>query len=185
MSRESVKNAARIAEELGVPVPTSTRTVASEDEAREIARTLSEHRRAMRRAERLEVVRALREEGHSTRAIAGAVGVDKRQVQRDLQHVGTVSPPETVTGTDGKSYPATRKGLSRTAPATRERERQIESCRGRGRYPGGYTRSTSSSTPPQNLAPSRLYTRCNMRNPTANRYAGDRKSVTTSPGWSS
>lgn len=78
-----------------------------EDEAHAIARTLNEDRRAMPRAERLEVVKALRDEGHSTRAIAGAVGVDHSTVVRDLSG-GASAPPAQVTGTDGKSYPAAR-----------------------------------------------------------------------------
>jgi hypothetical protein len=54
------------------------------------------------------VVADLREEGHSLRAIAGAVGVDKERVRQDLAGVED-STPATVTGRDGKSYPAKRE----------------------------------------------------------------------------
>lgn len=117
----------RIAGELGVDVPTTTHIVASEDEAREIARTLNEDRRAMPRAERLEVVKALREEGHSVRAIAGAVGSPPSTIQRDLSVVrnGTTEP-ERITGLSGKSYPATRA----PQPAAQPERRRVPGVRG-------------------------------------------------------
>ncbi len=46
-----------------------------------------------------------REQGHSLRAIAGAVGVTQTQVARDLAGVTEVTP-EQSRGLDGKSYPA-------------------------------------------------------------------------------
>ena len=99
---------ARIADEMGVKYPVNIIEVADEAEALEIARTLNEDRRAMPKAERLEVVKALREDEHSIRAIAGALGVSKSQVERDLASVphGT---PDTVRGLDGKSYPARKQ----------------------------------------------------------------------------
>lgn len=66
------------------------------------------------REQRLPVVKALREEGHSERAIAAALKVGKTTVHQDLRgRGGQVRPPELVeppktTGLDGKSYPATR-----------------------------------------------------------------------------
>ena len=62
----------------------------------------------MPKAERLPVVKALREEGHSLRAIAGAVGVAESQVRKDLAGAHQCAP-ETVTGLDGKSYPARKE----------------------------------------------------------------------------
>lgn len=50
---------------------------------------------------------ALREQGHSLRAIAGAVGVTAKTVHQDLTGVTSVTPVE-VTGQDGKTYPAKR-----------------------------------------------------------------------------
>jgi ParB-like chromosome segregation protein Spo0J len=102
---------ARIASELGVDYRTEQRTVADGDEGRELARTLNEDRRALPKNERLAVVRALREDGHSTRAIAGAVGVSHTQVKRDLAG-GTSVPPRRVTGADGKSYPAQVRSIA-------------------------------------------------------------------------
>ncbi len=102
----------RIADELGVKYPTNIIEVADEAEALEIARTLNEDRRAMPKAERLGVEVALREDGHSLRAIAGAVGVDEKQVRRDLRGADMSAPasgpttPAYVLGRDGKRYPA-------------------------------------------------------------------------------
>ena len=57
----------------------------------------------------------LRSEGHSLRAIAGAVGVSRTQVHKDLHKATdptvnqlTVEPPSRIVGLSGKSYPATR-----------------------------------------------------------------------------
>ena len=100
---------ARIADSLGIKYPVSIVDVADEDEAREIARTLNEERRAMPKEERLPVVVALREEGHSLRAIAGAVGISEGQVRKDLAGGAYQYAPETTKGLDGKSYPARRK----------------------------------------------------------------------------
>ena len=64
----------------------------------------------LNREQRLPVVVALREEGHSTRAIAGALGVSKSLVHKDLKRdvsTGGHVPAET-TGLDGKTYPASK-----------------------------------------------------------------------------
>jgi len=160
---------ARIAESLGVKYPVNIIEVTDDAEALEIARTLNEDRRAMPKAERLEVVKALREDGHSVRAIAGAVGVDPKQVQRDLAGVD-MSTPATVTGRDGKSYPA-RKTLKlperealratgaasgrRAAPpagtgslAALARDRQIVMKRA-GQYGKGRKSATVADLPPE------------------------------------
>ncbi len=63
----------------------------------------NEHRRHLDHERRRESVRRLRAQGKSLRAIADEVGVDQKQVQRDLR---TVSPPDKVTRRDGKQYPA-------------------------------------------------------------------------------
>ena len=99
----------RIAEDLGVEVPARAVVVADEEEAREMATTLNTDRRHLSLEQRREVVAALRSEGHSTRAIAKAVGVDPKTVRNDLGRTGDPSPvPDRVTGLDGKSRPATR-----------------------------------------------------------------------------
>lgn len=110
----------RIAAELGVEVRVDVHQVADETEAREIARTLNSDRRHLTDEQRRDVVAALRSQGHSLRAIAGAVGVDKRTVQRDItRSTGAGAPvevPDRVVGLDGKQRPATRP------PATEQRE---------------------------------------------------------------
>lgn len=129
----------RIADELGLKYPVNVIEVADEAEALEIARTLNEDRRAMPKVERLPVEVALREEGHSLRAIAGVVGVDEKQVRRDLSGAD-MSAPETTRGLDGKSYPARRIrsacGLCRVThdPDSKHKETpRGERRRGRGR----------------------------------------------------
>lgn len=100
---------ARLADEIGVKYPVNIVEVADEEEALEIARTLNEDRRAMPKQERLPVVQALREEGHSLRAIAGAVGVDQRTVQRDLSTAAPAAVPDRVKSLDGKSRPSRKE----------------------------------------------------------------------------
>ena len=112
-------NRTRIGRELGVPVPTQTFSVANAADAAEVARSLNEDRRQMPRKERQKVVRSLRADGHSTRAIAAAVGVTNTQVVRDLKSpVTDVTPePTDVIGRDGKHYPASRKAAKPVATA--------------------------------------------------------------------
>ena len=100
---------ARLADELGVKYPVNIIEVANEDEAREIARTLNEERRPMPKEQRLPVEVGLREQGHSLRAIAGAAGVDTKQVQRDLSTVDMSTVPDRIVGLDGKSRPSRRE----------------------------------------------------------------------------
>lgn len=111
----------RIAGEEGVKFRVDIVAVADEEEAREIARTLNTDRRQMSAEQRREVVAALREVGHSLRAIGGAVGVSEAQVHRDLSGVTSVTPDETL-GRDGKRYPAKRPTVV-AAKNEREAER--------------------------------------------------------------
>ncbi len=123
----------RIAVELGAECPARVHHVADDEERREIARTLNEDRRMLTREQRLPVVKALREEGHSYRAISGALGVSEKTAWEDARAEGvTPVTPEKTTGLDGKSYPATRptKTLGgKSMPVLRsietERQRQI------------------------------------------------------------
>jgi ParB-like chromosome segregation protein Spo0J len=96
---------ARIAGELGVAYAVDNRNVKDDAEAAELARTLNEDRRQLTPEQRRGVVAALREAGHSTRAIAGAVGVSNKTVHKDLAGVTSVTP-ERVKGADGKTYPS-------------------------------------------------------------------------------
>lgn len=101
----------RIAEEMGAECEVRVRPVADEDEAREIARTLNEDRRQLPREQRREVVAVLREDGHSQRAIAGALGVSQSLVHKDLRQLNTsnqLTEPNRVIGLDGKSRPASK-----------------------------------------------------------------------------
>lgn len=52
---------------------------------------------------------------HSLRALAGAVGVSKSQIARDLSTVPSGPPADRVTGLDGKSYPTNLEGQRHTA----------------------------------------------------------------------
>lgn len=110
------RHRSRIADTLGAKYRVDVVNVADEDEAAAIASTLNSDRRHLTAEQRREMVRHLREEGHSLRAIGGALGVEKKQVQRDLASGGDTVPtsPERTRGTDGKSYPA-----SRPSPAPR------------------------------------------------------------------
>jgi transposase-like protein len=73
------------------------------------------HRRHMTKELRRSIVAELSADGESTRQIAGAIGVSQSTVQSDLAASDSDSSagerknsPETVTGSDGKEYPAKR-----------------------------------------------------------------------------
>lgn len=110
----------RIAEELGVDFTVQAVTVANEDEAREIARTLNSDRRQLTEEQRRAVVVELRQLGHSERAIAGAVGVSKTTVHNDLEAArlvtGDQSEPHRIVRQGGGSYPARRPGVADPEP---------------------------------------------------------------------
>lgn len=101
----------RIADELGVPCPEQIREVENDEEARQLAVTLNTDRRHLAPEHRRPIVADLRAQGHSLRAIAGALGISKSQVANDLEALSTSgqSPqPERVRTSDGRTYPATR-----------------------------------------------------------------------------
>jgi DNA-binding CsgD family transcriptional regulator len=99
----------RIADEEGIDYRVDVVTVTDADEAREIARTLNSDRRHLTQDQRREVVAHLRGRGHSTRAIAEAVGASVGTVHNDVREVFSAEHlPTEVRGTDGKTYPATR-----------------------------------------------------------------------------
>lgn len=102
---------ARIADELGVHYDRLVRDCTDDDERREIARTLNSDRRQLSEEQRLSVTKALREQGHTLRAIAGALGVSKSTVANDVAQLssdGQLNQPERVKSLDGKSRPARR-----------------------------------------------------------------------------
>ncbi len=100
---------ARIADQVGVKYRVDVVSVSSDDEAREIARTLNADRRHLSIEQRREQVAHLRSEGHSRRAIAGAVGAGVATVHDDLATVrDRTVEPDRVRGLDGKSRPSRR-----------------------------------------------------------------------------
>lgn len=101
---------AKIAEELGIEYPTNSVAVDGDVDAEAVAITVNVDRRHMPPEQRRAVVAHLRSQGHSLRAIAGAVGVSAATVHGDVAQVfRTEHLPTKTTGSDGKSYPATRK----------------------------------------------------------------------------
>jgi hypothetical protein len=86
--------------------------VGSDEERREIARTLNADRRHLTEEQRRAVVIELAREGHSNRAIAGAVGYSEGQVRKDIAgeelRTDTQLKPDRVKGLDGKIRPAHR-----------------------------------------------------------------------------
>lgn len=103
---------ARLADELGVGYRVDVREVADADEAREIARTLNSDRRHLTDEQRRAVAAELRHQGHSYRAIGGALGVSHTQARHDVEAARLESTfqsePERVTRRGGGSYPARR-----------------------------------------------------------------------------
>lgn len=65
-------------------------------------------RRHLDRSQRSELVARLREQGWSVRRVAAAAGVGVATVARDLARV-PIRTPSKVTGSDGRTYPATRR----------------------------------------------------------------------------
>lgn len=114
---------ARIADELGCDYAVIVHKVEDDDEARELARTLNADRRHLTVEQRREMVAHLREQGHSTTAIGDALNVNQSTVSRDLQVMRPHNVPETVTGQDGKRYPATKPRPSVIARNQREAEK--------------------------------------------------------------
>lgn len=96
---------ARIAGEMGVQFRVDVVAVADEDEARDIARTLNADRRQLDPEHRREVAGDLVSQGHSTTAVAKALGVSQSTVDRDVQQLtraGKLQRPERTRGVDGK-----------------------------------------------------------------------------------
>lgn len=72
----------------------------------------------LKRADRREAVKDLRDTGMSTRQIAKATGVGQSTVRDDLQLSGNHSP-ERITGEDKKSHPAKKAAKPAESPADR------------------------------------------------------------------
>ena len=76
---------ARIADELEVKYDRLVRHCDDDDERREIARTLNADRRQLDEDQRRAVAVDLRKQGHSYRAIGGALGVSHTQARQDVE----------------------------------------------------------------------------------------------------
>lgn len=112
---------ARIADALSVPYDRLVRHCEDDDERREIAHTLNADRRQLTDEQRRTVSAQLRADGHSLRAIAGALGVSKDTVARDLEIVSPETIPDRVVRQGGGSYPSRRPQV--LARDDREQER--------------------------------------------------------------
>lgn len=89
------------------------------DQKKALAESLNEDRRQLTVEERRERALKLRQQGKSYRQIGEALKVDPATAMRDVKASGVATPtPATVTGKDGKAYPA-------TAPEIPEREIEI------------------------------------------------------------
>lgn len=100
----------RACQELGITDwPKVVRRGLSEEQKIEHALALNLHRRHLTREQRREVVARLRMQGWSLRRIADRLGVSDGTVRNDLELAGAQNyAPATVTGADGKQYPATK-----------------------------------------------------------------------------
>ncbi len=111
----------RIAAELGAEYKTITVVCETDEERLELARTLNADRRQLSPEQRQAVAASLREQGHSVRAIAGALQVPKSTVADDLRQLsgtGQLKQPDQVKGLDGKRRKATRPKREAAARAT-------------------------------------------------------------------
>lgn len=94
-------------------------TVPPDASPEDIAKTLNLDRRHLGVEDRRGVVAGLRQQGHSLRAIAGAVGVSEAQIRKDITaeelRSGTQLAPEKIIGIDGKSRPSTVMGADSAA----------------------------------------------------------------------
>jgi len=98
----------RACQELGITDwPKVVRRGLTEEQKIEHALALNLHRRHLTREQRRELVVRLRQQGWSLRRIAERLGVHHDTVREDLLGVGNPTPA-TVTGADGKQYPATK-----------------------------------------------------------------------------
>ena len=119
----------RLAQELGVSYRVDVLAVRDEEEAREIAYTLNTDRRQLTPEQRQEVAKALREMGHSLRAIAGALGAGKSTIADDLAELsgaGQLTEPAYITGLDGKARRLPTVAAKTPQEATRARQALLQ-----------------------------------------------------------
>lgn len=111
------------------PCPRDVRRFDSDAERVEAAVSLNLARRHLTAKQRGELARKLREQGYSLRRIAGEAKVHPETIRRDLRRVADATPA-TVTGADGKSYPARRPSIIVTSE--RDQHRASEALRSLG-----------------------------------------------------
>ena len=111
----------RACEEIGVKDwPRVVRLGMSEDAKREHVMALNLDRRHLDREQRADLAQRLRSDGWSIRRIADKLNIATNTVLANTQ-VSQYETPETVTGADGKQYPA-RKPVSMFQPTPRDFE---------------------------------------------------------------
>ena len=113
-----------IAVELGVTCP-ATQVPYTGDEAVEVAKTLNLDRRHLSTEQRREMAVDLRIQGHSLRAIGGALGVDPMTVRKDLSIVEASTMPDRIRTSDGRGYPSRRPKLGDRITDSYGDEREI------------------------------------------------------------
>ena len=111
----------RLADQLGVPYDINVIETRDDGHARELSVTLNADRRHLTPEQRKAAAATLREEGHSLRAIGGALGVSEGTIRADLKQVRSAThlTPDRVTGRDGKTYPARPKPRRRRTKRAR------------------------------------------------------------------
>jgi ParB-like chromosome segregation protein Spo0J len=116
----------RIARELGVSYREQAVRLPEdpEERAQALADLNDARRQRMTPEQRREIVAVLRAQGHSQRAIAGAVGVNEKTIRNDVRVSGAEGSapvtkssqgPDLVTGRDDKKYPAAPRQLKNPA----------------------------------------------------------------------
>jgi hypothetical protein len=116
-----------IAADLGIDCPRRVVTGLTDDQKRTHALAVNVYRRNLTREQRREVVARLRGEGMSLPRIARAMGVSVGTAHADVQAFSSENVnPSAITGSDGKTYPASRPTpvLPPTAQWTPRADRQ-------------------------------------------------------------
>jgi phage N-6-adenine-methyltransferase len=156
----------QVCKELGIKDwPRVVRSGLDEEGKIEHALSLNANRRHLTREQRRDVVARLRQQGWSLRRIAGRLGVSDGTVRNDLNDGGAqfYAPDNsdnapTVTGADGKQYPARRAERATEAEAIRRDEQPAPAkdwaadAQAPAKHQGSPPPLTPPSTPNGNMA---------------------------------